>query len=431
MTITVPSGKCACGKVHPSFDCRVITGAGALSRIPEALADLHMTRVYILSDVNTEKAAGKRVKELLTAAGIPFSDFIFSAHHLEPDEKAVGSAVLHFDYKCDGIVCVGSGVLNDIGKIVSRMTRLPYLIAATAPSMDGYASATSSMARDGLKVSCESRCPDVIVGDTDILREAPEKMLLSGLGDMLAKYISIAAWRISHLINGEYYCETVADMVRKALKRCTDNASGLKKRDPEAVEAVFEGLILGGAAMNIAGVSRPASAGEHYMSHVWDMRGLSFGTPVDLHGIQCAIATLESAKRYEALRTFTPDREKAAAHINAFDFEEWSAVLRDFIGGGAEAMIALEAKEKKYDAASVLARVDRIIEHYGEILAIAKEEIPPVETLEALYDSLGMPKKPHEIGIDDALLPMTFRTSKDIRDKYVLARLYFDLGIDE
>ena len=34
-----------------------------------------------------------------------------------------------------------------------------------------------------------------------------------------------------------------------------------------------------------------------------------------------------------------------------------------------------------------------------------------------------------EIGIDNKLLPMTFKASKDIRDKYVLPRLCWDLGI--
>lgn len=34
-----------------------------------------------------------------------------------------------------------------------------------------------------------------------------------------------------------------------------------------------------------------------------------------------------------------------------------------------------------------------------------------------------------EIGIDNNLLPMTFKAAKDIRDKYVLPRLCWDLGI--
>ena len=34
-----------------------------------------------------------------------------------------------------------------------------------------------------------------------------------------------------------------------------------------------------------------------------------------------------------------------------------------------------------------------------------------------------------KIGIENNLLPMTFKSAKDIRDKYVLPRLCWDLGI--
>lgn len=57
--------------------------------------------------------------------------------------------------------------------------------------------------------------------------------------------------------------------MRSSLKRCVEHADGLLKKDKEAVSAVFEGLVLCGAAMKYAGVSRPASGCEHYMSHVW------------------------------------------------------------------------------------------------------------------------------------------------------------------
>jgi glycerol-1-phosphate dehydrogenase [NAD(P)+] len=88
-----------------------------------------------------------------------------------------------------------------------------------------------------------------------------------------------------------------------------DNAEGLLKRDPEAVKAVFEGLVIGGVAMAYAGVSRPASGVEHYFSHVWDMRGVEFGTQVDLHGIQCAMATLKAVVLYEAVKTLRAAHE--------------------------------------------------------------------------------------------------------------------------
>ena len=62
-------------------------------------------------------------------------------------------------------------------------------------------------------------------------------------------------------------------------------------------------------------------------------------------------------------------------------------------------------------------------------MKIINEEIPSVKYIEFLLDSIGCPKTPEDIGIDPAILPMTFKASKDIRDKYVLSRLCWDLGI--
>ena len=325
----------------------------------------------------------------------------------------------------------GSGVINDIGKILSNVSGRKYIIVGTAPSMDGYASATSSMSMDGLKTSLNSRCADVIIGDTDILKNAPMKMLRSGLGDMLAKYISICEWRISNLLNGEYYCEEIARLIRGAVKQCVDNATALLKREPGAVQAVFEGLIIGGVAMHYAGLSRPASGVEHYISHILDMRSVAFGTPADLHGIQCAVGTLESVKLYEKLIKLTPNREKATAYAAAFDYTAWAKQLEAFLGKGAKAMIALEEKEKKYDITAHGKRLNIITENWQKILEIIQEELPTAATLEQLLGQMEMPCSLEDLGIPTDERPITVKATKDIRDKYVLSRLAWDLGVLE
>lgn len=201
------------------------------------------------------------------------------------------------------------------------------------------------------------------------------------------------------------------------------------KREPEAVQAVFDGLIMAGTAMEYAGLSRPASGVEHYISHIWDMRGLAFGTKTDLHGIQCAIGTLIAARVYEKLKKYSPDKEKALAYVKNFDVEKWNKSLAEFVGGGAAAMTELEKKEQKYSAEKHRARLDKITDNWAEIIKIINEEVPPAKEIERILTSIGAPKTCNEIGIDKEILPMTFKASKDIRDKYVLSRLCWDLGI--
>lgn len=424
----IDHSNCPCGKEHKVSIDRIIIEKGAISKLPECIRN-YGKKPFILADVNTYEAAGKAVCQLLDRSGIAYEKYIFKEDRLEPDEKAVGAAIMHFDNTCDLVISVGSGVMNDIGKILSNISKNPYIIVATAPSMDGYASATSSMSMDGLKVSLPSKSANVIIGDVDILKRAPEKMLLAGLGDMLAKYVSICEWRIAHMITGEYYCENVAKLVREALKKCADNAQNLLKRDEKAVEAVFEGLVIGGIAMAYAGVSRPASGVEHYFSHIWDMRGLEFGESVELHGIQCAVGTYLTIRLYEQIKNRKPDREKAIKHAEAFRYNDWCRALKIFLGKGADTMIALEEKEHKYSVTEHAKRIERIIENWDRILEIIEQELPQQAEVDRLYSMVGMPTSPEEINIDSAIVPMTFAATKDIRDKYVLSRLAWDLGV--
>ena len=421
---------CSCGKLN-SFTADISIGKGAIQKVPEWIQKFSANKVFILSDQNTHCAAGAHVCQVLKEHSIPYSSYRFSHFPVEPDEYSVGSAIMHFDTDCDIIIGVGSGVINDIGKILSVTSGKPYMIVATAPSMDGYASASSSMTRDGLKISLPTRSADVIIGDTDILCQAPLHMMKSGLGDMLAKYVSICEWRIAEIVTGEYYCEEIAMLIRGALKACIDHAQGLLNRDPAAVQAVFEGLVIGGVAMNYAGLSRPASGVEHYISHVLDMRGVEFGTPVELHGIQCAIGTLLSVQLYEKLKKITPNGEKARQYVQQFSWEDRKQQLREFLGKSAESMIALEEKEQKYNPDTHEARLKTILQNWDAILKIINETLPDSRELESLLDAIKAPKTLTEIGISAELFPQIFRATKDIRDKYVLSRLAWDLGVLE
>ena len=420
---------CSCGKVHNALLDDYIVGKGAIREIASLVARYGATKPYLIADRNTYQAAGKEVCKVLDAHNIPYSLYVFSQETIHPNEEAVGSAAMHYDVSCDMVIGIGSGVINDIGKLISKLTKTPYIIVATAPSMDGYASATSSMDVDGLKTSVPSRCANVIVGDLDVLREAPVQMLISGLGDMLAKYVSICEWRISNLITGEYYCPTVAEYIRKALKKCVDHAEGLLNREEEAVRAVFEGLIIGGVAMNYAGLSRPASGVEHYFSHVWDMRALEFGMPASTHGIQCALGTLYALRIYEQVKKYTPDVALAEQKVSAFDHPSYNQFLKDFLGRSAESMLALEEKEGKYDPVKHHSRIAYIAEHWQELVQIMEQELPAAAELERLLKAIGAPCSVEEIGLSADILRLTFEATKDIRDKYVLSRLCWDLGI--
>ena len=422
--------KCTCGKTH-NFSSEVVTGDKVLYQLPLLCDRFSAQKIFVLCDKNTYKAAGEKVVEILKGANKEVNLFTYSAEKVLPDETSVGLAIMHFDPKTDLIIGVGSGVINDIGKVVAKVTAKPYFIVATAPSMDGYASATSSVEREGIKLSLNSKCPEVIIGDFEILSAAPLKAMLSGLGDMLAKYIAVTEWKITNIVTGEYYCEEVASLVRLALNKCVSNAAKLLQRDKDAVKSVFEGLIISGAAMEYAGLSRPASGVEHYISHILDMRSVAFKTPVETHGIQCAIGTLYALKMYEHLKKQTPNREKALDFVKSYDYSKHADFLKEFIGKSSEILIELEKKEQKYNPTLHKERLSVIINNWDSILETVSKELPPYEDILNLWKELGGPVALADIGVDNALLPEIFTATKDIRNKYCLSFLAWDLGLTD
>ena len=181
--------------------------------------------------------------------------------------------------------------------------------------------------------------------------------------------------------------------------------------------------------MKYAGGSRPASGTEHYISHICDMRGIAFGTRVEFHGLQCAVGTLIALKLYKKLKKITPDKNKALAFVNEFDYSLWSEELKKLLDKGADKIIELEKKEQKYDLQKHSKRLEYIINNWDKIIQIIDEELPLYEDMEEMFKKLGIPTTLYELGVDEENLPMIFKSTKDIRDKYILSNMCWDLGI--
>ena len=76
-------------------------------------------------------------------------------------------------------------------KFISYKLSLNYGIAATAPSMDGFASVGAALITDNLKTTYDCHVPTAIFGDLDVLANAPLDMIKAGLGDIVG---SITVW---------------------------------------------------------------------------------------------------------------------------------------------------------------------------------------------------------------------------------------------
>lgn len=420
---------CDCGKNH-FFSIKVIDiNPDATKRLPEHLKAMGYERPFLVEDKNTYVAAGKDVEDVLTAAGIPVEKHILDYDELVPDEAIIGEVVCAFPKKCDIIIAVGSGTINDLCKFVSYQMSCDYMIFATAPSMDGFVSNGAAMIVNHVKVSFDCRVPVAVVGDTEVLRNAPMSMINAGLADTLGKYTCLLDWKLSALINDEYYCDQVVGMVEDALKTIMDQKNLIAKRDANAIKSVTEALVLTGIAMALVGYSRPASGCEHHLSHLWEMRFLMEGKKPILHGTKVGIGMITALHMYHDLAKEEVDF--AAAKEIHFDQDAYEARMKEVYKDAATGVIALEKKCHKNADDVRLKRVAVMEEKWDEIQKLIVDNLPEAGEMEELLGSLGGPIRPEQIEISPELLYEGICYAKEVRDRYTLLGILGDLGLSD
>lgn len=120
-------------------------GKDALQQVPTLLKNIR--KVLIVSDGNTRPLAFEKVTSALETAGISWCEAYFDQTNVViPNEASVSFILGNTASDVEALVGIGSGVISDLCKYTSHKLGLPYMIIATAPSMDGYASAGAAMA---------------------------------------------------------------------------------------------------------------------------------------------------------------------------------------------------------------------------------------------------------------------------------------------
>ena len=395
---------CPCGRPHICPIRAVEIGEGALSSLPSLCGGF--TRILLVADTNTYAACGREVDGIL--GGLVASRHIFAGEGVViPDEASVEAIEGKLTPDTDLIVGVGSGVINDLCKYVSHKNRLPYVIVATAPSMDGYASAGAAMILGGMKVTPSAPPPMAIVADTAVLQNAPMDMIRAGYGDIIGKFSCLNDWKLSAYIRGEYFCRTVYDLVMNTANRVRDLAEAISNRDGKAIATLMEALVEVGVAMAYVGNSRPASGSEHHLSHFFEITGILNGTPYLPHGTDVAYSSVITARLREELLRRAPARRP-------FDREAYEADIRKAYTSIADSVIAQQDRLGWYREA---ATDEFILTHTDEIRAILSEAPTEAEarrmveavglSMDELYETYGHPH------IDEAI-----RYAKDLKDRY-------------
>ncbi|MBR6726800.1 MAG: sn-glycerol-1-phosphate dehydrogenase [Clostridia bacterium] len=404
---------CTCGRTHRCDIGAVRIGAGVLAELPALIDARH---IVLVSDGNTDALCGECVRALLGDRIAAHRLFDTGNELLVPDETAVAAVEALVTPDTDFILGIGSGVINDICKYVSFDRKIKCGIIATAPSMDGFASSGAAMIFAGMKVTFTTHAPDLILGDTDILCKAPADMIAAGFADIIGKYSALNDWKLSHLVNGEYLCPFVYDLVMEKTNEVRDLAPALMRREPAAVATLTEILVMIGVCLTLLSTTRPGSGSEHHLSHYFEITGLILGKPYFLHGTDVGYSTVVTAAMRERICALkTPIFHPVSGDIRLAAYDR---IYRD----RAKEVTDLQIEAGRYgkDMTPIYAA------KWDEILAIL-DECPTASEIEQMLLSVNFDLSAFEKMYGADRIADGRLWGKDLKDRYSVLWLYFDL----
>ena len=408
---------CPCGRKHTFVTEVAEIGHGVKERAGKILADAGFPKkVLIVSDDNAMRAADGLLP-VLEAAGFEMKKLVYKNMMYAKIEQVREIEALLGDV--DGVIAVGTGSVDDICRVASFNQKKKFAIFATAPSMDGFASDSAPIIKNNFKTSVYVEQPMAILADTEILAKAPTELKAAGFGDMVAKYIGIFDWRLSHMLTDEYYCPAVAEITMQGVNKIMALADKVTGEDEEAAGNIMEGLILSGLGMKLAGCSRPASGAEHVVSHYWECYKLARGIWPEFHGKKVGVATVLINRIYHNIADRVPEIDPIP---DPTDMEEVKAA---FDPSQVGEVVRLNTPSITADID--LARLKRI---WPDVRKMINEILPSDEELMRLMKAAGAVTEPADVHVTPELMEKGLKYHSYMRKRILLTRLLPMMQLD-
>ena len=411
----------------------LIIGAGVASRTAEMFAKLFPQQTaIIIADLNTWEVAGKAVFASLEAAGIPQEKpFIFTDKELYAEWQHVEKIHEHLKNLDAIAIAVGSGVMNDMTKYASHLLGRKYMCVGTAASMDGYTAYGASITKDGNKQTFDCPAPYGFVMDPVIAADAPKELAASGYADLIAKIPAAADWLLADVTGNEPVDKFAWDLVQDGLRESLSAPAAVHEGDLKMTEALAEGLLMSGFAMQAIQSSRPASGTEHQFSHCWDMEDLCFEGKHVSHGFKVGIGTLASTASLEFLL------EKDIANLDVDkcveqwkSWEEQEQEIREVFAGmpGHLARGLKETYGKYTDKEGLRKQLEALKAAWPTLKEQIREQIIPFAEVRENLRLVGAPYEPEHIGVTRERMRKTFSYIPYMRSRFTNIDIVYRCG---
>ena len=358
-------------------------------------------KAVVITDQFVWTAAGEAVYNIINAEGISCEKFVIPDKSFHAEWKYV--EMIEEVLKQTGAIAiaVGSGVINDVCKLASHRLGLRYICIASAASADGYSASGSAIVKDGAKQTFVCPAPLVIIGDSDVLCNAPARLTTAGYADLAAKIPAGGEWMIADLFGTEPIQPAAWHVIQDMLPEVLADAQGIADRTPKAVENIFAGLTMSGVAMQIANDTRPLSCAEHLFSHYLDMTHHTFEDRMVLHGFQVSVGTVTMCAFFDELLKLDLTKLDVDACVKTWPTkdQEVARATELFKNFPVPELGPTEINRKWQSPEEVREQLLRVKNNWPEFKEKLRNQVYTFEKMKNLFETAGAPVAPEQIGV--------------------------------
>jgi len=174
-------------------------------------------------------------------------------------------------FKGQVVYAVGGGLVADAAKYIAMRQRLPMVCLPTALSVDAYLTWASGVREQGGVRYIETKAPETLILDLDVIAAAPASIRAAGLCDVLS--IATGKWDWGFASGqgrntpGMEFIPYIEQAASAILQGALDCAEAAGRGDRAGLKQLLDCLALEVQLCNQIGHARPEEGSEHYFAY--------------------------------------------------------------------------------------------------------------------------------------------------------------------
>ena len=400
-------GNCSCGKKHGMETKAAVIESGCLSNFEKYMSDFGVfgKRCALYGNNSYAATEGRHPRAE--------QEIVLNPDGLHANEISTAEVLGKLEPDVEVIIAVGSGTIHDIARFCAHERKIRFISCPTGASVDGFCSTVAAMTWYSFKKTLPAVTPEIVLADIDIIKNAPMALVRSGVGDIMAKYTALADWKIANILTGEHFCSRIHDIMKSAADTVMESVPGIVCGSDKAYTDVTYALIMSGIAMQMMGNSRPASGGEHHISHMIEMEPAEFSVAFPaMHGEKTGVGSLLAVREYKRLAE-TSDITPYLKPYAPVPEEHFRRFFGEML---AQSLI----KENEQDCLSAV--TPGILSEKWDGVRKIVGELPEEEMLYHLLEVLNAKRTIESIGVESSQLPALLDNSPLVRNRLTLMR---------